>query len=92
MSLSDFLYFIILPVMSVSVLLVFIHFLRSKTITDRVLSLDLLITIGIGFIGIVSMLTGQNTFLDIALIFGLIAFLGTIAFSYYLNKSDGKHE
>jgi multicomponent Na+:H+ antiporter subunit F len=60
-------------------------------ISDRVLALDLLITIGIGIVAVVSILSGQDTFLDIALIFGIIAFLGTVAFSFYLDKK-GKEE
>jgi len=51
-----------------------------------VVALDLLITIGIGIISIYSIITNQPTFLDIAMILALIAFLGTVAFSYYLEK------
>ena len=32
----------------------------------------------------------QSTFLDIAMILGLIAFLSTVAFSYYLEKRNRK--
>jgi multicomponent Na+:H+ antiporter subunit F len=46
----------------------------------------LLITIGIGIIAVYAILTNQSSFLDIAMILALIAFLGTVAFSYYLEK------
>jgi multicomponent Na+:H+ antiporter subunit F len=91
MSIYDFLYYIILPVLSISVVMVFIRFIIGPRISDRVLALDLLITIGIGIVAVVSILSGQDTFLDIALIFGIIAFLGTVAFSFYLDKK-GKEE
>lgn len=90
MSLYDFLYYIILPILSVSALLVFIRFIKGPHVADRVLSLDLLITIGLGIITVVSVITNQSTFLDIALIFALIAFLSTVAFSYYLEKKSKK--
>jgi len=86
MNLYDFLYYIILPILSVSAVLVFIRFLIGPSLSDRVVSLDLLITIGIGIISIYSIITNQPTFLDIAMILALIAFLGTVAFSYYLEK------
>lgn len=86
MSLHDYLYYIILPVLALSVLLVFIRFLKGPSIVDRVISLDLIITIGISMIGIYSVITNEPTFLDIAMILALIAFLGTVAFSYYLEK------
>jgi multicomponent Na+:H+ antiporter subunit F len=61
--------------------------LRGPTIADRVVALDLLITIGITIISIYSIVYDQSTFLDIAMILGLIAFLSTVAFSYYLELS-----
>lgn len=88
MNLYDFLYYIILPILSVSALMVFIRFIKGPHVADRVLSLDLLITIGLGIITVVSVITNQSTFLDIALIFALIAFLSTVAFSYYLEKKS----
>jgi len=88
MNLYDFLYYIILPILSVSALMVFIRFIKGPHVADRVLSLDLLITIGLGIITVVSIITDQSTFLDIALIFALIAFLSTVAFSYYLEQKS----
>ena len=88
MTLHDYLYYIILPILSVSAVLVFVRFLLGPSLSDRVVALDLLITIGIGIISIYSIVTHQSTFLDIALILALIAFLGTVAFSYYLEKRN----
>lgn len=90
MTTEDYLYFVILPILAVSVLLVFVRFLMGPTIADRVVALDLLITIGITIISIYSITYGQSTFLDIAMILGLIAFLSTVAFSYYLELSARK--
>ncbi|MCC5816534.1 MAG: Na(+)/H(+) antiporter subunit F [Leptospira sp.] len=91
MSLYDYLYLVIFPVLMISVFLVFIRFLKGPGIQDRIVALDLIITIGIGIIAIFSIISNQYTFLDIAMIFALIAFLGTIAFSYYLVKR-GKND
>lgn len=88
MTLHDYLYYIILPILSVSAVLVFIRFLLGPSLSDRVVALDLLITIGIGIISVYSIVTNQSTFLDIAMILALIAFLGTVAFSYYLEKRN----
>ncbi|MCA1761878.1 MAG: cation:proton antiporter [Cryomorphaceae bacterium] len=90
MSVYDYLYFIILPVLALSALLIFIRFLIGPSLSDRVVALDLLITTGIGMIAIYSIITDQPTFLDIAMILGLIAFLGTVAFAYYIEKKKRK--
>ncbi len=86
MSINDYLYLIILPILSISVFLVFVRFIIGPGISDRVVALDLLITIGIGIMAIYAIVSDKASFLDIAMIFALIAFLGTIAFSYYLEK------
>ncbi|MNP64553.1 Na(+)/H(+) antiporter subunit F [compost metagenome] len=64
----------------------FIRLYKGPQIFDRVIALDLIITIGIGIITVYSIRTSQEVFLDIAMILALIAFLGTIAFSFYLEK------
>lgn len=88
MTLYDYLYYIILPILSFSIVLLFVRFLMGPSIADRVITIDLLITTGIGVIAIYSITTNQPTFLDIAMILALIAFLGTVAFSYYLEKRN----
>lgn len=90
MSLEEYLYYIILPLVSLSILLVFIRFIKGPTISDRIIAVDLLVTIGIGVIAVYSVQTNQSTFLDIALILGLIAFLGTVAYSSYIQKRKKK--
>ncbi len=88
MTLYDYLYYILLPILALSIVLLFVRFLKGPSIADRVIALDLLITTGIGIIAIYSITTNQPTFLDIAMILALIAFLGTVAFSYYLEKRN----
>lgn len=86
MTVDEYLTYIILPILSVSALLVFIRFMMGPALSDRVVALDLLITIGISSVAVYAMINEQPAFLDIAMIFALIAFLGTVAFSYYLEK------
>lgn len=81
-----YLYYVILPILILAVILIFYRFLKGPSISDRVIALDLLITTGIGIIAVYSIIMDQSTFLDIAMILALIAFLTTVAFSYYLEK------
>lgn len=86
MTLNNYLLFGILPLLSISAILVFVRFLKGPYTLDRVVSLDFLINIGIGTIAIYSIVTDHSAFLDVAMILALIAFLGTIALSYYLEQ------
>lgn len=86
MEITQFINLIILPMLSLSVLITFVRFIIGPRMPDRVISLDLIITIGIGIIASYSIVSNKPTFLDVAMIFALIAFLGTVALSYYLEK------
>lgn len=88
MSVSDYLYYVILPVLALSILLMFVRFVKGPSLSDRVVALDLMLTSGIGVIAVYSVYTDQPTFLDIAMIMALIAFLGTVAYSFYLEKRE----
>ena len=72
--------------LTISIILVFIRLFKGPEVVDRVIALDLIITIGIGLITAFSIRSGQALFLDVAMILALIAFLGTIAFAFYLDK------
>ncbi len=88
MSTQAYLQYVIIPILILSELLVFVRFLKGPSVIDRVVALDLIVTIGIGIISIYSIITDTSNFLDIAMILALIAFLGTVAFSYYLEKRN----
>ena len=86
MTLGTYFDYVILPILTLSVLLVFIRVAKGPSVVDRVVALDVMITIGIGIITIYSIRQNQEVLLDVAIILALIAFLGTIAFSYYIEK------
>ena len=86
MTLDLYFDYVIFPILTISVILVFIRLFKGPEVVDRVIALDLLITIGIGFITTYSIRSAQAVLLDVAMILALIAFLGTIAFSFYLDK------
>jgi multicomponent Na+:H+ antiporter subunit F len=86
MTLDIYFDYVIFPILTISVLLVFIRLYIGPEVADRVIALDLIITIGIGIITAYSIRSEKAIFLDVAMILALVAFLGTIAFSYYLDK------
>lgn len=90
MTLEDYLYYVIMPILVISAILIFWRVLKGPSIADKVIALDLLITTGIGTIGVYSMIYKHSTLLDTALILALIAFLSTVALSYYLEKRRRK--
>lgn len=84
-----------LGILMLAMVLTAIRVIIGPTLADRVLALDQLVAIAIGFIAIIAVKTGYALYIDIALALGLVGFLATAAFARYLfNASDtgGKPE
>ncbi|NLN32559.1 MAG: cation:proton antiporter [Flavobacteriaceae bacterium] len=90
MSVHQYLQFVILPIICLAYLIIFIRFLKGPKVVDRVVAIDLIITSGVGLIGVFCILYNNASFLDVAMILALIAFLSTVAFSYYLDNGESK--
>lgn len=56
----------------------------GPSLPDRILALDLLVILGIGFIVIFTLATGYYAYLDMAIALGLVGFLATIAFARFV--------
>ncbi|WP_051332806.1 cation:proton antiporter [Cucumibacter marinus] len=80
----DFAIAVALGLLSLAMLLVTWRIMRGPSLPDRILALDMLVNIGIGYIVIVAIKTGFMLYLDIAISLGLIGFLATIAFARFV--------
>ncbi|NRA86220.1 MAG: cation:proton antiporter [Rhizobiales bacterium] len=67
-----------------SFILLTIRLIKGPTLSDRILCLDMLVTVGIGFIAIFAIRTQQFAYIDVAIALGLTGFLATIAFARYV--------
>ncbi|MFC5583993.1 cation:proton antiporter [Nitratireductor kimnyeongensis] len=86
-AIEEFLVFaevIALALLSVSFLLTVVRVLVGPSLPDRVLALDMLVTIAIGFIAVIGIRTGFTLYLDIAIALGLVGFLATVAFARFV--------
>lgn len=71
---------------SVAILGLLYRVIKGPTIPDRVVALD---AIGINLIAVVALISiflKTNAFLEIILLIGILSFIGTVAFSKYLEK------
>lgn len=87
MSGSDFLGWatsITLVVLSIAFVLTALRVVIGPGLADRVLALDMLVSIGIGFIAVIAIKTGFTLYLDIAIALSLVGFLSTVAFARYI--------
>jgi multisubunit Na+/H+ antiporter MnhF subunit len=79
---------LIIAIVSLSICLVMagIRFTIGPSMPDKITSFDLFVANIIGIIAIYTELTGNEDFIDVAIILSLFGFLGSISFAYYLMK------
>lgn len=69
-----------------SILIIFLRLVIGPSIENRIVALDLLSANAIAFIAVYSIQKNTTTFLDVGIIVALLAFLGTVAFAFYLGR------
>jgi multicomponent Na+:H+ antiporter subunit F len=73
-------------IIGLSILIIFTRLVIGPTIEDRIVALDLLSANAIAFIAVYAIQSRTTTFLDVGVILALLAFLGTVAFAFYLER------
>jgi len=83
---------IALVMLGLAMLISVVRVVIGPTLADRVLALDLLTVVAMGFVGAIAIRTGLTLYLDIAISLALLGFLSTIAFARYLlsRQRDGE--
>jgi multicomponent Na+:H+ antiporter subunit F len=81
---------IVMAMLCVALFLAFGRLLRGPSLPDRVVALDLIALLCIGFITIYDIITNDTIFLDVAIVLGLVAFLGTVAFARYIERGESQ--
>jgi len=80
-----------LAILTVAFLLIVVRIVRGPTLPDRVVALDMLVAVGIGFIAAIGVKTDYYLYVDIAIALGLVGFLATVAFArFVLNRGVAK--
>jgi multicomponent Na+:H+ antiporter subunit F len=69
--------------------LALVRALRGPTVFDRIVSVNAFGTLTVVLIAVHGFLTGRPEFLDIALAYALISFIGVIAVTKYLTMTPG---
>lgn len=71
-----------------AIFVAFVRLVRGPSLPARVVALDLMGSLVVGFIAIYAVATDQPIFLDVAIVLALIGFLGTVAFAYFIEKGE----
>jgi multicomponent Na+:H+ antiporter subunit F len=80
--------YVVFGLVGTGMLFAIIRLVKGPKVSDRVVSLDTFNVITIGLIAFLAFQFDNNLFLDIAIIYAILAFMETIVFARYV---EGKH-
>ncbi|AJD47617.1 multiple resistance and pH regulation protein F [Isoalcanivorax pacificus W11-5] len=78
--------------LSATLILAFIRLVRGPSLPDRVVALELMASLTVGFIGVYALTSDQTAFLDVAMVLALTAFLAAVGFARYLERGGHRDD
>jgi multicomponent Na+:H+ antiporter subunit F len=79
-----------LAMLAFAAALAFLRLLRGPTLPDRVVALDLIGVLVVCVVVAVAATTGQQAYLDVAIVIALVSFVGTVAYAGYVEREDAR--
>ena len=83
---ADLLIYLAATIAGTAFLLALVRFIKGPSAADRVVAFDVLTIIAITGIVLAALAEGRGIYLDVALVYGLLSFLGVLAVARYLEK------
>jgi len=83
---ADILFIISVGIILTSIVLAFLRLLKGPHAADRAVALDSMTIISLSLIVASAYLLGRIIYLDVALVYGLISFIGVIAVARFLER------
>jgi multicomponent Na+:H+ antiporter subunit F len=83
---SPTLYIIFFSIGTVAVVLCMLRALAGPTAPDRLVGVDGMITITTALMVVLGLYLGRQIYIDVALVYAVLAFVGVIAVARYLEK------
>jgi multicomponent Na+:H+ antiporter subunit F len=59
---------------------------KGPTVADRIVALDAMTIISISLIVLIAHVAQRIIYLDVAIVYGLVSFIGVVAFARYLER------
>ena len=85
--------FIIVEIMlSLAIAITFIRLVIGPSLVNRVVALDLIAILVVGMMAFEAVRSGEHALLDVAVVVGITAFIGTAAFAVLIDRDSRVHK
>jgi multicomponent Na+:H+ antiporter subunit F len=79
-----------LVILAVTVIVTLVRLIKGPTLPDRVVAMDLLGVVVVGFIVVLAASTRVSATLDAAMVIALIGFVATVAYAVYVERGHAE--
>jgi multicomponent Na+:H+ antiporter subunit F len=83
---AEFTFAVATCIMLIGMLIAMFRFILGPSAVDRVIAFDTMTIISLSLITVIGHFSGRFIYLDVALVYGLLSFLGVVAVARYLEK------
>ena len=83
---ADLLIYLAAALAGVAFLLALVRFIKGPSAADRVIAFDVLTIVAITGIVLAALAEGRGIYLDVALVYALLSFLGVIVIARYIER------
>ncbi|MFP4648705.1 MAG: monovalent cation/H+ antiporter complex subunit F [Halorhodospira sp.] len=84
--------YLVLAMICLALGLSFYRLAVGPRLPNRVMALELITSLVIGTIAVYAILTGVESFLDVAIVMGLLAFMAAVGFARYIEKGGPRDD
>ncbi|KDE38939.1 MAG: monovalent cation/H+ antiporter complex subunit F [Nitrincola lacisaponensis] len=88
----QFVIYLTFATLSLAMILIFIRLILGPTLPDRVVALELLASVIVAMIGAYAIYTDTASFIDVAIVAALTAFLAAIGFARFLERGGPRDD
>ena len=78
--------YIAVGVMTIAMFLAMVRFIKGPSVVDRVVAFDPLTISSLVIISVIAMLSNRMIYFDVAIVYGLLSFIGVIVVAKYIQK------
>ena len=83
---AEFIFAVATCLMLIGLLIAMLRFILGPSVVDRVIAFDAMTIITLSLIATIAHFSSRFIYLDVALVYGLLSFLGVVAVARYLEK------
>jgi multicomponent Na+:H+ antiporter subunit F len=78
--------YIAVGIMTLAMLLAMVRFVKGPSVVDRVVAFDSLTISSLVVISVIAMMSNRMIYFDVAIVYGLLSFIGVIVVAKYIQK------